>query len=59
VAEVFTGKKGKVTPLADTIRSFEEICDGKWDSYPEQAFMYVGGIEEVAEQAKKIAGETK
>jgi len=55
VAEVFTGKKGKVTPLAETIRSFKEICDGKWDSYPESAFMYVGGIDEVAEQAKRIA----
>ena len=31
VAEVFTGKPGEITPLADTIRSFEEICDGKWD----------------------------
>ena len=35
VAEVFTGKAGKVTPLADTIRSFEELCDGKWDHLPE------------------------
>ena len=34
VAEAFTGKAGKVTPLADTIRSFEEICDGKWDHLP-------------------------
>ena len=34
VAEVFTGKPGKFTPLADTIRSFEEICDGKWDHLP-------------------------
>ena len=35
VAEVFTGKPGEITPLADTIRSFEEICDGKWDHLPE------------------------
>ena len=34
VAEAFTGKKGKVTPLADTIRSFKEICEGKWDHLP-------------------------
>ncbi len=53
VAEAFTGKKGKVTPLADTIRSFKELCDGKWDHLPESAFMYVGGIEEAAEQAAK------
>jgi len=55
VAEVFTGKKGKITPLAETIRSFKELCDGKWDHLPEAAFMYVGGIEEAAEQAKKLA----
>lgn len=55
VAEAFTGKKGKITPLADTIRSFEEICDGKWDHLPEQAFMYVGAIEEAAEQAAAMA----
>jgi F-type H+-transporting ATPase subunit beta len=55
VAEAFTGKKGKVTPLADTIRSFKELCEGKWDHLPEAAFMYVGGIEEAEAQAKLIA----
>jgi F-type H+-transporting ATPase subunit beta len=55
VAEVFTGKPGEITPLRETIRSFEEICDGKWDHLPEQAFMYVGAIEQVEEQAKKMA----
>jgi F-type H+/Na+-transporting ATPase subunit beta len=55
VAEAFTGKKGKVTPIAETIRSFEEICDGKHDALPESAFLYVGGIDEVVEQAKKLA----
>lgn len=54
VAEAFTGKKGEITPLADTIRSFNEICDGKWDHLPEQAFMYVGAIEQAEEQAKKM-----
>jgi F-type H+-transporting ATPase subunit beta len=57
VAEAFTNRPGKVTPLAETIRSFKELCDGKWDHVPESAFMYVGGIDEVAEQAKKMAGE--
>ncbi|MSR30309.1 MAG: F0F1 ATP synthase subunit beta [Gemmataceae bacterium] len=57
VAEVFTNKPGKVTPLQETIRSFKELCEGKWDHLPEAAFMYVGGIEEAAEQAKKLAGE--
>ena len=54
VAEVFTGKSGEITPLEDTIRSFEEICDGKWDRLPEQAFMYVGAIEQAEEKAKKF-----
>ena len=56
VAEVFTGKKGNFTPLAETIRSFKEICDGKWDHLSEQAFMYVGTVEEAAQQAEKLAG---
>jgi len=55
VAEAFTGKKGKITSREDTIRSFEEICDGKWDHLPEGAFTYVGAIEEAEEQAKKMA----
>ena len=59
VAEVFTGKKGEITTLADTIRSFEEICDGKWDHLPESAFMYVGGIDQVEAQAKRMAEQGK
>ena len=59
VAEKFIGKPGEVTPLADTIRSFEEICDGKWDHLPEQAFMYVGTIEQAEAQAKKMAEGSK
>jgi F-type H+-transporting ATPase subunit beta len=55
VAEVFTGKSGEITKLEDTIRSFEEICDGKWDHLPEDAFMYVGAIEQAGEQAKRMA----
>ncbi len=53
VAEVFTGKKGEITPIGETIRSFEEICEGKWDHLPEDAFMYVGAIEQAEEQWKK------
>jgi len=59
VAEAFTGKKGEITPLEDTIRSFEEISDGKWDHLPEQAFMYVGAIEQAAEQAERLAEAAK
>ncbi len=54
VAEVFTGKPGEITPLEETVRSFEEIADGKWDHLPEQAFMYVGAIEQAVEQAEKL-----
>ncbi len=55
LAEQFTGFEGKYTPLTETIRSFTEICDGKWDHLPEQAFMYVGGIEEAAAKAEKMS----
>ncbi len=55
VAEKFIGKPGEITSIQDTIRSFEEICDGKWDHLPEQAFMYVGPIEQAEAQAKKLA----
>jgi F-type H+-transporting ATPase subunit beta len=63
VAQAFTGKEGKVTPIADTIRSFRELCEGKWDHLPEPAFMYVGAIEEAEAQAremvKRAGGEGK
>ena len=57
VAEVFTGKPGNFTKLPETIRSFQEICDGKWDKLPESAFMYVGTVEEAAEKAEKMAAD--
>ncbi|MBR5627184.1 MAG: F0F1 ATP synthase subunit beta [Thermoguttaceae bacterium] len=59
VAEVFTGKPGEITPLADTIRSFEEIAAGKWDHLSEQAFMYVGSVEQAAEQEERLQTEAK
>jgi F-type H+-transporting ATPase subunit beta len=55
VAEQFTGNPGKYVKLADTIRGFKEIADGKHDDLPEQAFYMVGTIEEAAEKAKKLA----
>ncbi len=54
VAEVFTGKSGSNVKLVDTIRSCREIAEGKWDHLPEGAFMYVGTVEEAAEQAKRM-----
>ena len=47
VAEVFSGKVGKYVPLKETIRGFKEILDGKYDNVPEQAFLYIGSIDEV------------
>ncbi len=57
VAEQFTGFAGNYCPRTETIRSFEELCDGKWDHLPDQAFMYVGAIEEAAAKAEKMAQE--
>jgi len=57
VAEQFTGIQGRYVTLADTVRGFREILDGKHDDLPEQAFMMVGGIEEAVEKAKKLAAE--
>jgi F-type H+-transporting ATPase subunit beta len=53
VAEAFTGLPGNYTKKEDTLRSFRELCDGKWDHLPEQAFLYVGAIEQVAEKAER------
>ena len=54
VAEQFTGRAGIYCSREDTIRSFEELCDGKWDHLPDQAFMYVGAIEEAAAKAETM-----
>ena len=54
VAEAFTGSPGKYVKLKDTVRSFKEILDGKYDALPEQAFYMVGPIEEVIAKAEKL-----
>jgi len=54
VAEQFTGRSGKYVKIEETIASFKEVLDGKCDDIPEQAFFYVGGIEEVKEAARKL-----
>jgi F-type H+-transporting ATPase subunit beta len=54
VAETFTGKPGKYVKVADTVKAFKEIVEGKHDSIPEQAFYMKGGIEEVLEAAKEM-----
>jgi len=54
VAEQFTGKAGRYVKVADTIKGFKEIVEGKHDDLPEQAFYMVGTIEEVLEQAERM-----
>jgi F-type H+-transporting ATPase subunit beta len=55
VAEQFTGNPGVYVKLADTIRGFKGIVEGKYDDLPEQAFYMVGTIEQAVEKAKKLA----
>ena len=57
VAEQFIGIPGVYVSREDTIRSFEELCDGKWDHLPDQAFMYVGTIEDAAKRAEEMEAE--
>ena len=55
VAEVFTGSPGVFVELADTIKGFKELVEGKHDNLPEAAFYMVGTIEQAIEKAKKLA----
>ena len=55
VAEQFTGNPGKYVEIEDTLEGFRQLVDGEVDHLPEQAFMYVGTIEEAKERAKQLA----
>ncbi|EGV60879.1 atp2, beta subunit of the F1 sector of mitochondrial F1F0 ATP synthase [Yamadazyma tenuis] len=57
VAEVFTGIPGRLVRLQETIKSFKEVLEGKYDHLPENAFYMVGGIEDVIAKAEKLAAE--
>ncbi|MGO9008280.1 MAG: F0F1 ATP synthase subunit beta [Beijerinckiaceae bacterium] len=57
VAEVFTGSPGKLVSLADTIKGFKGLAEGKYDHLPEAAFYMVGPIEEAVERAQKLAAQ--
>lgn len=58
VAEAFTGVAGEYVPIGDTVRGFRDIIDGKCDSLPESAFLYIGKIEDAFERAKiRVSGE--
>ena len=59
VAEVFTGRSGKYVPIRETVRGFREILEGKYDDIPEQAFYMQGNIEDVLEEAGRLAEATK
>jgi F-type H+-transporting ATPase subunit beta len=54
VAEVFTGLKGEYVPVSETVESFESLVDGELDEIPEQAFLNVGGVEQVLAKAKQL-----
>ena len=54
VAEQFTGMQGRYVPVKETVRGFKEILEGKYDTLPESAFLFVGTIEEVIEKAKTL-----
>jgi F-type H+-transporting ATPase subunit beta len=55
VAQTFTGTPGKYVELKDTIRSFRDLVDGKYDHLPEQAFYMCGGIEDAIAKAEQLA----
>ena len=57
VAEQFTGIEGKYVPIEETVASFKEVVEGKWDHLPEQAFYMVGNIEEAKEKAKSLGAK--
>jgi len=56
VAEQFTGMEGKFVTVKETVRGFKEILEGHHDDLPEEAFLFVGGIDEAVEKGKRLAG---
>ncbi len=56
VAEIFTSIPGITVPVAETVESFENICDGELDDMPEQAFLNVGNADSVRAKAKELQG---
>jgi F-type H+-transporting ATPase subunit beta len=57
VAEQFTGMKGRYVKIEDTVAGFKALCAGDYDHLPEQAFLYVGGIDEAVEKAEQMKSE--
>jgi F-type H+-transporting ATPase subunit beta len=54
VAEQFTGQPGSTVPLAETIEAFDRIAKGDFDNYPEQAFLGIGGLEDLEKKYQEI-----
>ena len=54
VAQRFTGREGRLVPIAETVRGFKEILEGKHDDLPEQAFYMVGTIDEARQQGEEM-----
>ena len=59
VAEAFTGLKGVLVPIEETIRGFNMIMDGEVDEYPEAAFNLVGSIDDAIEKGKKLMAQAQ
>jgi F-type H+-transporting ATPase subunit beta len=59
VAERFTGTAGQYVPIAETVKGFKEILDGKCDDMPESAFLYVGTIEQARDKAERESGQPR
>jgi len=57
MSEIFSGRKGKLVELKDTISGFKALLDGEGDDYPEAAFYMVGTLEEAIEEGKRLAAE--
>lgn len=54
VAKQFTGQEGSFVPLKETIEAFDKLCKGDFDHYPEQAFLSIGGLDDLEQAYKKL-----
>ncbi|WP_209639181.1 F0F1 ATP synthase subunit beta [Kibdelosporangium banguiense] len=57
VAEIFTGQPGSTVPVKETVESFDKIAKGEFDHVPEQAFLGIGGLEDLEKKAKELSGK--
>ena len=57
VAEIFTGQPGSTVPVKETVEAFDKISKGEFDNVPEQAFLGIGGLEDLEKKAKELTGK--